>query len=57
MMDAFIKKLLKIIVIKLVAILMIFYLFFNEPALSQDPQLKQQQIHSHFLTTSEKDND
>ncbi len=57
MMDSFFKKLLKIIAVKIVAITIIFYLFFNEPALSQDPQLKQQQIHSHFLTTSEKDND
>lgn len=57
MMDLFVKKLLKIIVIKIIAIMVIFYLFFNEPALSQDPLLKQQQIQSHFLTTSEKDND
>ncbi len=41
----------------MIAITIIFYLFFNEPTLSQDPLLKQQQIQSHFLTISEKDND
>ncbi len=56
-MDPFIKKLLKIIVLKMVAITLIFYLFFNKPSLSPDPNIQQQQIQSHFLTTSEKDND
>ena len=56
MMDPFIKKLLKIIAVKMVAITIIFYLFFNKPSLSPDPHIQQQQIQSHFLTTSEKDN-
>lgn len=56
-MDPFIKKLFKIIVIKIVAISIIFYVFFNEPSLSKDPQLKKQQIQSHFLNTSEKKHD
>jgi hypothetical protein len=56
-MDPFIKKLLKIIAIKIIAITIIFYMFFNEPSLSTDPQLKKQQIQTHFLNTSEKAHD
>ncbi len=56
-MDLFFKKLLKIIIIKIVLITIIFYVFFNKPALSTDPQIKQQQIQTHFLTSSEKNND
>jgi len=56
-MDPLFKKLARIVVIKVIAIIIIFYAFFDQPSLPTDPVLKQQQINSHFVNNSEKNND
>ena len=56
-MDNFFKKLLQIILIKIVLISMIFFLFFNEPSLSDDAVQKQKQIEQHFINKSGENND
>jgi hypothetical protein len=52
-MDPFIKKLLKIVMVKIILIMVIFFVFFNEPSLSNNPVEKEQQIQSHFLNNTE----